>query len=141
MKLNGLREIDAMRALAIIMIVFCHLHFFVDLGMYNSSLIAVSSYISWIGLGIFFFISGFGLYNRNKSINNLAGFYKRRFLRIYPLYWFAILVFAFYEFFLGSFPMFTLKSLSPYMLAITVAGLQGFVPNPHDRLDTHEHEN
>jgi Predicted acyltransferases len=129
MMLIRMREIDVMRSLAIILIVFSHLHFFADLGMYNFPLLTISSYLSWIGLGIFFFVSGFGLYNKNKDIDNLASFYKRRLLRIYPLYWFAILVFAFYEFFLGSFPMFTLKSLSPYMLAITVAGIQGFVPN------------
>lgn len=45
--------------------------------------------MQFVGLSIFFFISGFSLFLNNKNINNvddIINFYKKRVLRIFPLY-------------------------------------------------------
>ncbi len=54
----------------------------------------------YVALGSFTFISGFGLYlqRSNRSINTfekLITFLKRRFFRIFPLYWIALIIFLF----------------------------------------------
>ena len=60
-----------------------------------------------VALGSFTFLSGLGLYiqKRNRGINNsekLITFLKNRFLRIYPLYWIAlVLFFIFFDFYWG----------------------------------------
>ena len=60
-----------------------------------------------IALGSFTFLSGFGLYvqKSNREINSsekLFAFLRKRFLRIYPLYWIAlILFFIFFDFYWG----------------------------------------
>jgi peptidoglycan/LPS O-acetylase OafA/YrhL len=49
-----------------------------------------------MGLGLFIFMSGYLLYYNNHSINsfqNIMSFYKKRLLRIFPLYWAALAVF------------------------------------------------
>ena len=52
-----------------------------------------------VAMGSFVFISGFGLYlnKNNRSINTLeklSTFLKKRFLRIFPLYWIALILFV-----------------------------------------------
>jgi peptidoglycan/LPS O-acetylase OafA/YrhL len=52
----------------------------------------------YVAMGSLVFVSGFGLYlnKNNRSINNtkkLFGFLKKRFLRIFPLYWIALILF------------------------------------------------
>lgn len=53
----------------------------------------LTSLFLFSGLSIFFFVSGFSLRISAKTISNRAGvlsFYKKRALRIFPLYWFFI---------------------------------------------------
>lgn len=92
-KKKWIKEIDLIKSLAIVLIVLSHLHDFVNIGNYNSVLIYLSGYIAFIGLSLFFFISGFSLYYNYKhiSIKNLANFYRKRAVRIYPLFWLAII--------------------------------------------------
>ncbi|MFX1570889.1 MAG: acyltransferase family protein [Promethearchaeota archaeon] len=52
-----------------------------------------------VSMGSFVFVSGFGLYlNKNyrniKTTEKLFGFLKKRFLRIFPLYWIALILFV-----------------------------------------------
>jgi peptidoglycan/LPS O-acetylase OafA/YrhL len=50
-----------------------------------------------MGLGLFIFMSGYLLYYNNNSINSfqsVLSFYKKRLLRIYPLYWAALAAFT-----------------------------------------------
>lgn len=49
-----------------------------------------------MGLGLFIFISGYLLYYNNPSINSfqdIFSFYKKRLLRIFPLYWVALIAY------------------------------------------------
>lgn len=66
-------------------------------------------FVAQIGLGLFFFISGFLLYYnyKNVKLGELKNFYYKRAIRIYPLYWFALFVTFFwmiYAFGFISFP-------------------------------------
>jgi len=90
MKLRFL-EVDILKATAIILIVFCHLDNYVsDYELVRSF---NGYYPSLIGLTIFFFISGFLLYQTDSfinSIDDIKKFYIKKFMRIYPLYWVAL---------------------------------------------------
>jgi peptidoglycan/LPS O-acetylase OafA/YrhL len=88
---QNLPEIDILATIAILLIVFVHL----DNYIYNSFFINFSQeYVSIIGLTIFFFISGLKLnYNyRDISTNKkIKIFYKKRIVKIFPIYWLSLL--------------------------------------------------
>jgi peptidoglycan/LPS O-acetylase OafA/YrhL len=83
-------EIDILRSLAIIFIVIYHLIMFLgDDNSINNIIQAILLYTSYLGLGLFFFISGFILNSKYQNIASFMDaikFYWRRLLRIYPLY-------------------------------------------------------
>ncbi len=90
---NKIIAFDFLRALAIIMIIPAHLSNFLFSIYSKLGLYAFDPYFANMGLGLFIFISGYLLYYNNHSINslqNLLSFYKKRLLRIYPLYWAAL---------------------------------------------------
>ena len=130
MKLRFL-EVDILKATAIILIVFCHLDNYVS----NYELVRSFNgyYPSLIGLTIFFFISGFLLYQTDSfinSIDDIKKFYIKKFMRIYPLYWVALasLVIIFGGLQINPGPV------SPYNfslnnLLIHFFGLQGIFPS------------
>src|SRR5665647_3499163 len=84
-------ELDALRAVAITLIVFSHLIFFIKSTLF---ILAVNSInfvfpVWFYGLSLFFFISGFVLHYTHPIISSRHGaidFLKRRVARIYPLY-------------------------------------------------------
>jgi len=83
-------ELDILKATAILLIVFCHLDNYVS----NNELIRlIDNYAAIAGLNIFFFVSGF-LLSQNDSIissnKDILKFYKKKFIRIFPLYWAAL---------------------------------------------------
>ena len=84
-------ELDALRGIAIIMVVFSHIWGY----LYNPGPSEVfNPYMGTIGLAIFFFISGYSLYLNNsliKSRGDIVKFYKKRVGKIFPLYWIAVL--------------------------------------------------
>ncbi len=98
-----LPEIDILRTISIMIVVLMiHIpnnyayNFYIDLDVFTGFLFHTLG-IS-VAMGSFTFISGFGLYlqNSNRNINTsdkLITFLKKRFLRIYPLYWIALLIF------------------------------------------------
>lgn len=88
---------DFLRALAIIMIIPAHLSSYLFSTYGKLALYAFDPYFANMGLGLFIFMSGYLLYYNNHSINSLhkvLDFYKKRLLRIYPLYWVALATFV-----------------------------------------------
>jgi peptidoglycan/LPS O-acetylase OafA/YrhL len=93
---NKIIAFDFLRALAIIMIIPAHLSNFLYSTYGKLGLYAFDPYFANMGLGLFIFMSGYLLYYNNHSINsfqNIISFYKKRLLRIFPLYWAALAVF------------------------------------------------
>lgn len=74
-------------------------NFYLDLDQFETFL--VNNVGIYVAMGSFVFVSGFGLSlnpnNRNlTSSKKLLTFLKKRFLRIFPLYWIAIVLFLFF---------------------------------------------
>ena len=93
---NKIIAFDFLRALAIIMIIPAHLSNYLFSTDSKLALYAFDPYFANMGLGLFIFMSGYLIYYNNHSINSLENvfdFYKKRLLRIYPLYWAALAVF------------------------------------------------
>ncbi|MBY8983423.1 MAG: acyltransferase [Candidatus Lokiarchaeota archaeon] len=98
-----LPELDILRIISIlIVVILIHIpndyaySFYIDLDQYTGF------YLHTLGIhvamGSFAFISGFGLYlnKKNRNINTfekLGAFLKKRFFRIFPLYWVALILF------------------------------------------------
>ena len=96
-----LLELDILRAVSILMIVFFHLPY--DLGIYSNNM-PIQTPLYWFatriislgapfGLTLFFFLSGFAIDFNNKGITSKAdimAFFRKRAKRIYPLYWAAV---------------------------------------------------
>jgi peptidoglycan/LPS O-acetylase OafA/YrhL len=84
-------EVDILKASAILLIVFGH----IDNNISNYDLVRfLGNYNGIIGLSIFFFISGFLLSQSDSVINSMEAikkFYMKKFIRIFPLYWVALL--------------------------------------------------
>ncbi len=86
----------------------------------------------WIGVNLFFILSGFVLYlpfaTGRKSFENksdISTFYKNRFLRLYPLFIFILLIaFMFY----GEMNLIRLKSLILTLFSISVFTNDEFLP-------------
>lgn len=94
---NKIIAFDFLRALAIAMIIPAHLSNFLFFTPLKLALYAVDPYVANMGLGLFIFMSGYLLYYNNnsiKSFQNVLSFYKKRLLRIYPLYWAALAAFT-----------------------------------------------
>ena len=105
-------EIDLLRTISIMIVVLMiHIpnnyayNFYIELDRYTGFLLHTLGID--VALGSFAFLSGFGLYiqKSNREINSsekLLTFFKKRFLRIYPLYWIAlVLFFFFFDFYWG----------------------------------------
>ncbi|HEY3361472.1 MAG TPA: acyltransferase family protein [Methanosarcina sp.] len=94
---NKIIAFDFLRALAIAMIIPAHLSNFLSFTPIKLALYAVDPYVANMGLGLFIFMSGYLLYYNNYSINSfqsVLSFYKKRLLRIFPLYWAALAAFT-----------------------------------------------
>src|SRR5512142_444477 len=82
-------ELDGLRGLAIVMVLVHHLGVFQSLGHYSTPLAHIGG-PGWIGVDLFFVLSGFlitGILLRTKhQAHYLRNFYARRALRIFPLY-------------------------------------------------------
>ena len=91
-------ELDALRAIAIALVLLVHLPTFVNDATF-ASFIAYTNLVfplSFFGLTLFFFVSGYALHYNTIRINDLKGareFLTRRAIRIYPLYWIAVVAF------------------------------------------------
>lgn len=93
-----LPELDGIRGIAILMVIFHHLSqaFPVQHGLLGMWLAVTKA--GWLGVDIFFALSGFlitkGLLEAAEKPNYYRNFYSRRFLRLAPLYLIALLLVA-----------------------------------------------
>src|SRR5690349_4268171 len=91
-------ELDGVRGLAILMVLIYHLTIEAA-GYFKNPVIDVINTVSqmgWIGVDVFFVLSGFLitsiLLRTKKEKDYFKKFYARRILRIFPLYYVAITV-------------------------------------------------
>ena len=117
-------ELDILRAVAIIIIVVSHLSFFLPTVIPDFTVGSYAQvFVTYLGVALFLFISGFVLYLNHPSFSQrgeLTDFFKKRVLRIFPLYWLSIaLVFV-----VGR-PLADLATRGNTL--IVVLGLQGFL--------------
>jgi len=116
----------AVRAVAILMIVASHLSYYFHSNLFGWNNV-LGTYLVLIGLGTFFFLSGFVLGYNNRKFNawsDVASFFKKRLLRIYPLYLVALALAV------GAFiplPSQSHFSLSSLQVLIYALGLQGLL--------------
>jgi len=100
MSKGRLLELDILRSLGTLVIVFHHLPDYAG-NFYNLAYFGLPinlSYVNvlntYVGLGIFVFVSGFVLYYTNPRVDRVFSFLKRRILRIFPMYLVALALFA-----------------------------------------------
>ena len=95
MKSNYLPQLDGLRTIAVSLVMFGHYT------MINNHLMNYDKMVAYSGVDLFFVLSGFlitSILIKNRNIINnskshiLRQFYIRRFLRIFPLYYFIILI-------------------------------------------------
>lgn len=120
-----LPEIDIIRIIAIlIVVILIHIplsyafNFYLLLDQFG--VFVVNNVGIYVAMGSFVFVSGFGLYlnpnNRNlNSSKKILTFLKKRFIRIFPLYWAAIILFLYFVGYLG---------INPFYLLYHFLGLQ-----------------
>ena len=127
MSTKRLIELDVLRVVAILFIVFDH---YIDAGTLDQLLPLFPLW--FFGLSLFFFVSGYVLQRNNSLIDSrkkAMNFLKKRGMRIYPLYWLALA--AFYGLGLG-------REYTPLTIStaiIEICGVQGllaprFLPIP-----------
>lgn len=85
--------LDGVRGLAALMVLFCHFWFW---DVWKDRWWYELAHSGWLGVDLFFVLSGFlitGILIDAKGEGNYFGrFYRRRVLRIFPLYYFSILL-------------------------------------------------
>lgn len=85
-------------------------------------------YLGILGNVLFFFISGYLIYLNNSSITSkkdVLHFYKKRILRIYPLYLLSFAIFVALSVFIGNIMQFgNISNYSPFEIVANVLGLQ-----------------
>ena len=99
MKIKYYKELDGVRAIAALMVIF--FHFFSGISTDNSFLLMLKkvSVFGQTGVSLFFVLSGFLitriLLEAKEKSNYFLNFYVRRILRILPLYYFFLFLFYF----------------------------------------------
>ena len=128
-------SLDGFRGLAVLLVMFIHFgNNARDLG-YENFIVKLSA-MGWIGVDLFFVLSGFLitriLYEAKTKPNYFSRFYTRRALRIFPLYYLAIvvvsLIYALWPFANLSWPdspLFVVFYLTNFLIA--AGGSAGFL--------------
>ena len=127
-KKNRLFELDFLKVMAIVLIVFSH---FTYLALYTYSIGTffgdiediLKGTLGVIGNGIFFFISGYTLFLFNQKFSSkqdYISFFRKRILRIYPLYWIGIFAFVFLNYLLNFYN----RSYSVFDVIVHLSGIQ-----------------
>ena len=106
-KSTYLPSLDGIRGIAIISVIFCHATVFGPGEVYREYEIFGSIfYAGWSGVDLFFVLSGFLitgiLLDHRQSRYYFKSFYIRRILRIFPVYYFALIVIVITAFFFYS---------------------------------------
>lgn len=103
-----IKGIDFLRGIAILLVIGRHLGEIPNsLNNYSSTILKSWKLIGWIGVDLFFVLSGFLIssiiFNKIKSNNfSVTDFYKKRFIKIYPLF---LIVLILPVFFLNNVPI------------------------------------
>ncbi len=88
--------LDGVRGLAALMVLFCHFWFW---DVWKGRWWYEVAHSGWLGVDLFFVLSGFLitgiLLDTKGKTNYFREFYRRRVLRIFPLYYFALLLSVF----------------------------------------------
>ncbi len=106
-----LNSLQALRAMAAMLVCFCHLPFSLKLYSthydlpYDDRLVFLDSFFN-SGVDIFFVISGFIMTyvvaNKNIDIQFCINFAKKRIIRIFPMYWAVLTAYCVYALIFGS---------------------------------------
>ncbi|MHB8303122.1 MAG: acyltransferase family protein [Acidobacteriaceae bacterium] len=87
-------ELDGIRGIALLAVMLSHGGPLILRGGMLSKILVYSMVPGWSGVELFFVLSGFlitGILLKTKSAENyFSSFYARRFLRIFPIYYFAV---------------------------------------------------
>jgi len=137
--LNRIPELDGLRGIAILLVLFYHFFWFPSPGWTWAGLsygLWRFAQVGWMGVNIFFVLSGFLitriLIAQKEDAHYFSSFYKRRVLRIFPLY-LATLTFIYFYYpgsgkfvllsmcFLAHVPqVFQIKSAYPTLWSLSV---------------------
>jgi predicted acyltransferases len=96
------RNIDIIRAIAILLVVLYHIFAITGINFNNDILSLFIEYGGIVGVSTFFILSGFGIYKSLKSSEeknekfSYRKYMKKRFFRIAPQYYFSLLVMLFF---------------------------------------------
>ena len=91
-----MQALDAVRALAILLVMGHHAAYRFA-GSKEDALASLLRNVGWIGVDIFFALSGFLIVRillRDAAVGDLRGFFRRRVYRIVPIFAVALLIFA-----------------------------------------------
>ncbi|SIT96199.1 Peptidoglycan/LPS O-acetylase OafA/YrhL, contains acyltransferase and SGNH-hydrolase domains [Epilithonimonas bovis DSM 19482] len=96
-----IKELDVFRGFAALAVVLYHYT-----TMYNKMCNVSSSWelpYGWLGVPVFFILSGFVIYLTVDKSKSAIDFLKKRFIRLYPTYWLCLLITLCIEYFSGMF--------------------------------------
>jgi peptidoglycan/LPS O-acetylase OafA/YrhL len=93
---HKLRSLDGLRAIAILLVFFHHMKDHIPAVNFATRVTKTYLDLGWMGVDLFFVLSGFlitGILLDTRAASNFfAGFYARRVLRIFPLYYLVLTV-------------------------------------------------
>ena len=103
MKTQRIHGLDTLRALAIVLVFTNHYMGFVS----NRATFGVVSELGWMGVDLFFALSGYLIGNQifaglRQDSFSLKNFYARRLLRTLPNYYVVLALYAFWPLWAGS---------------------------------------
>lgn len=109
------KSIQLLRAFACLYVLLGHLIYYFDL-LFPKTHLASFFYYGYAGVDMFFVISGFVIYHSTRNIedgfNSFLEYLRKRFLRIYPIYWIILILF------LAIQNNFVLRTLIPVFLLL-----------------------
>jgi peptidoglycan/LPS O-acetylase OafA/YrhL len=124
-KSNRITELDALRGIAAFSVVLFHLTWGNDFGLGNLSDKNFYFRYGFLGVQLFFIISGFVIYMTLDKIKHPLDFIVSRFSRLYPAYWAAIFFSVTITYFWGE-PN-TAKLQSVFQLLVNLTMFQHWV--------------
>lgn len=84
--------LDMMRFVAALLVFLFHLYLSFDLENNTSSILIEIAKVGNVGVPIFFMLSGFVITKTSSTIPKLAVFLKQRFIRLFPMLFFALVI-------------------------------------------------
>lgn len=147
MNLTYFKNLDGIRAIAALMVLVRHF-FHNDSISYGINQYPILSKITGLlqhGVTLFFVLSGFVitriLLNSINNKNYFSSFYKRRILRIFPLYYGSLVIYYVFAYYMNWNP--NNNSIIPYFTYLQnlewLTGVEGFGPNHFWSLAVEEH--